>query len=149
MAQHPSHDDRRDPFLRIRRLGVRIASGAPEVRQALRLAFYVIQEVGQADPLAPYTYLFAHLARGIAGIGLAHPVGSLACGQVCGKQACSAIAIRAAVQDMDFEHRCLLSGLHQVVESKKPASTQQCESRRAWIYAMRLVTDGSRHGSLR
>ena len=121
MAQHPSHDDRRDPFLRIRRLGVRIASGAPEVRQAARLAFYVIQEVGQADPFTAFACAFTHLAGGKVGICFALPVGSLAYGQVCGKQACSAIAIRAAVQDMDFEHSCLLSGIQQAIESKKPA----------------------------
>ena len=80
-----------------------------------------LQEVGQADPFAAFPCALAHLAGGIACVGLALQIDRLACGQVCGKQACSAIAIRAAVKDMDFEHSCLLSGLQQAIESKKPA----------------------------
>ena len=87
-----------------------------------------LQEVGQADPFAAFPCALAHLAGGIAGVGLAFQISGLAGGQVCGKQACSAIAIRAAVKDMDFEHSGLLSGFCQAVESKSPPQTQRTES---------------------
>ena len=73
--------------------------------------------IRQSYPLAALAGALTHLAGSIAGVGLALPVGGLACGQVGGKQACSAIAVRAAVYDMDFEHRGTLEG-HRHQEKK-------------------------------
>ena len=73
------------------------------VRGVLVLALHCLeqfQEVGQADPLAALAGAFAHLARGIAGVGLALQVGGFTCRQVG-----LTIAVRAAVLDIDFEHR--------------------------------------------
>lgn len=78
------------------------------------------QEVRQADPLAALASACALRAGGIAGNGLVLPAGGFTDGQVC-----LAVAVRAAVEDVDFEPGDLLSGRYWAVKTKKPASTQR------------------------
>ena len=50
----------------------------------------------QADPLAALTRAFAHLAEGIAGIGLDLPIGGFT-----NRQVCLAVAVLAGGQDVN------------------------------------------------